>query len=696
MASFSHPMTSRPLMISISLFFALFILSMITYQILTLTHSSSEQIYQRLVLGDLSTIPTVSLTPTSPRTTTTNVTCTHFTCFNIYRCGFRGNKLLVYVYPPKTFQDSSGRLAPQMSKEYYEYLSAIIASPFYTPNPKEACLFVPSLDTLNQNRLDLTTTSQSLKSLEFWNNGENHLILNMVPGGLPDYNTTLDVPVDRAILATGGPSSLTYRNNFDVSVPVFSPAAAALRQKSPERRKHLVVSSQMNINAAFEQDLMEIAAINKDLLILGACLHHNPMTAAIRCLGEKVYKYPDILQTSNFCLVIRGARLGQSVLMDALASGCIPVIVADSVVMPFAEVIDWRRAAVFIREVDMRMLISTLKAISPKRVEELRRQCNWLWKTYFKSMEKITSTLLEILSDRVFPHLARDYNHWNVPEVSKTPLFLPITAPKTHGFTAVILTYDRVELLFSLINKIVQVPSLAKVLVIWNNQRKEPPPSSRWPKLSKPLQVIKTKENKLSNRFYPYEEIETEAILSIDDDIIMLTSDEVEFAYEVWREFPDRIVGFPSRTHTWDNTTNLWKYESEWTNRISMVLTGAAFHHKYWSYLYTTSMPGGIKSWVDEHMNCEDIAMNFLVANVTGKAPIKVTPKKKFRCPECTNTEMLSADLAHMAERTQCINTFSRIYRSMPLKSVEFRADPVLFKDVFPEKLKRFNGIGSL
>jgi glucuronyl/N-acetylglucosaminyl transferase EXT2 len=35
-------------------------------------------------------------------------------------------------------------------------------------------------------------------------------------------------------------------------------------------------------------------------------------------------------------------------------------------------------------------------------------------------------------------------------------------------------------------------------------------------------------------------------------------------------------------------------------------------------------MPGDIKEWVDSHMNCEDIAMNFLVANITNKAPIKV------------------------------------------------------------------------
>lgn len=54
-----------------------------------------------------------------------------------------------------------------------------------------------------------------------------------------------------------------------------------------------------------------------------------------------------------------------------------------------------------------------------------------------------------------------------------------------------------------------------------------------WPKVSKTVKLIRTQENKLSNRFYPYEEIETEAILTIDDDIVMLTADELEFGFEV-------------------------------------------------------------------------------------------------------------------------------------------------------------------
>ena len=36
-------------------------------------------------------------------------------------------------------------------------------------------------------------------------------------------------------------------------------------------------------------------------------------------------------------------------------------------------------------------------------------------------------------------------------------------------------------------------------------------------------------------RFFPYDEIETECIFAIDDDIIMLTPDEMEFGYEVSR-----------------------------------------------------------------------------------------------------------------------------------------------------------------
>jgi len=60
-------------------------------------------------------------------------------------------------------------------------------------------------------------------------------------------------------------------------------------------------------------------------------------------------------------------------------------------------------------------------------------------------------------------------------------------------------------------------------------------------------QVIHSKYNRLSNRFYPYDEIETDCILSIDDDITMVTPAELDFGYRVWVENADRLVGFPPR-----------------------------------------------------------------------------------------------------------------------------------------------------
>uniref|UniRef100_A0A182W3Y6 Exostosin-2 n=1 Tax=Anopheles minimus TaxID=112268 RepID=A0A182W3Y6_9DIPT len=693
-----------------------------------------ETVGERLSL-DLADVPQVVLDKEAELARARNRNCSYWDCFNVYRCGQRaptlddddadGERISIYVYPLKEYLDAdSKRPAGPLSREFYRIVQTIVNSPYYTANPNEACLFLPTLDTLNQNRIDTTLVGKALASLPHWENGENHLIFNLIPGNKPDYSTVLDVNTDRAIIVGAGFDSWTFRTDFDVSVPVYSAALESYRwPEPPVDRTVLLVAAQLNIFPRQFRILQELTYdYPNDILLLQRCptatakvdevlditqtgdeLRRPPAGSLqdVRCNfphGNE-HEYPAVLATGTFCLVARGVRLGQPILLEAMAAGCIPVVMADNYVLPFADLLDWELLAIRLHETNLHTIVPVLRAISVERIAEMQAQIRSVYNRYFATLDRIVLTVLEQLNDRIFPHRSRTYLHWNVgPEtrVTQNPLFLPLIAPKAQGFTAVILTYDRLESLYILIQKLATVPSLQKMLVVWNNQRKAPPHPSLFPKIGKPLKIIQTAANRLSNRFYPYEEIETEAILTIDDDIVMLTADELDFGYEVWREYPDRIVGFPSRTHVWDNATGRWRYESEWTNQISMVLTGAAFHHKYWSYLYTHAMPGNIKEWVDEHMNCEDIAMNFLVSNITNKPPIKVAPRKKFKCPECTNNEMLSADLNHMTERSACINRFAEIYGTMPLRTVEFRADPVLFKDNFPEKLKRFNDIGSL
>lgn len=59
------------------------------------------------------------------------------------------------------------------------------------------------------------------------------------------------------------------------------------------------------------------------------------------------------------------------------------------------------------------------------------------------------------------------------------------------------------------------------------------------------------------------------------------------------------------------------------------LLTSYLLLFQYYAYLYSYVMPQAIRDKVDEYMNCEDIAMNFLVAHITRRPPVKVTKKIK-------------------------------------------------------------------
>merc|ERR1711931_445091 len=107
-----------------------------------------------------------------------------------------------------------------------------------------------------------------------------------------------------------------------------------------------------------------------------------------------------------------------------------------------------------------------------------------------------------------------------------------------------------------------------------------------------------------------------------------------------------------------------WVYNSNYSCELSMVLTGAAFFHKYYAYAYSYIMPQAIRDKVDDYMNCEDIAMNFLISHITRKPPIKVTSRWTFHCVGCSET--LSEDNSHFNERHKCINYFAKVYGYMP------------------------------
>ncbi|RZB67682.1 Glycosyltransferase family 64 protein C4 isoform C [Glycine soja] len=208
------------------------------------------------------------------------------------------------------------------------------------------------------------------------------------------------------------------------------------------------------------------------------------------------------------------------------------------------------------------------------------------------------------------------------------------------GYSIVMNTWKRYDLLKQSIKHYSSCPRLESVHIVWS----EPdPPSDILLKFlhhvvkskSKDGRYVKlrfdiNKEDSLNNRFKEIKDLETDAVFSIDDDVIFPCS-TVEFAFDVWQSAPDTMVGFVPRVHWVDSLEgndskfiyggwwSVW-----WTGTYSMVLSKAAFFHKKYFNIYTNEMPSSIREYVTKNRNCEDIAMSFLVANATGAPPIWV------------------------------------------------------------------------
>lgn len=126
--------------------------------------SSNEWTVEKRSIHD---VPVVKIPADSAIPERGDLTCRMHTCFDVYRCGFNPkNKIKVYIYPLKKYVDEYGMpVSHTISREYNELLTAISDSDFYTDDVNRACLFVPSIDVLNQNTLRIKETAQALAQL---------------------------------------------------------------------------------------------------------------------------------------------------------------------------------------------------------------------------------------------------------------------------------------------------------------------------------------------------------------------------------------------------------------------------------------------------------------------------------------------------------------------------------------------------
>lgn len=648
--------------------------------------------------------------------------CRMESCFDAERCR-RGFK--VYVYPQQK--------GDKVSESYRQVLAAIEGSRYYTSDPSQACLFVLSLDTLDRDQLSpqyVHSLRAKVQALPLWEGGRNHLIFNLYSGTWPDYTEDLGFDPGQAMLAKASLSSEGFRPGFDVSIPLFSREhprtggeRGALRFDTvPPLRKYLLVFKGKRYLTGIGSDTRNAlyhVHNGEDVVLLTTCKHGKDWQRHkdARCDRDNAeyekYDYREMLHNATFCLVPRGRRLGSFRFLEALQAACVPVMLSNGWELPFSEVIDWNQAAVIGDERLLLQIPSTIRSIHQDKILALRQQTQFLWEAYFSSVEKIVLTTLEIIQDRIIKHISRNSLIWNkhpgglfvLPQYSSYlgdfPYYYANLGLKPPSkFTAVIHAVtplvSQSQPILKLLVAVAKSQYCSQIIVLWNCD-KPLPAKHRWPATAVPVIVIEGESKVMSSRFLPYDNIVTDAVLSLDEDTVLSTT-EVDFAFTVWQSFPERIVGYPARSHFWDSTKERWGYTSKWTNDYSMVLTGAAIYHKYYHYLYTNYLPASLKNMVDQLANCEDLLMNFLVSAVTKLPPIKVTQKKQYKETMMGQTSRASrwADPDHFAQRQTCMNTFASWFGYMPLLHSQMRLDPVLFKDQVSILRKKYRDIERL
>ncbi|KAM5269831.1 exostosin-like 1 isoform 2-T2 [Hipposideros larvatus] len=588
--------------------------------------------------------------------------CNWGACFDTSKC--RGGGFKVFVYPA----------AEPVSETQRRILASVEGSRYHTFSPAEACLLLLlSLDA---------PAGECIPVPPQWNGGKNHLVLR-----LHSASCSQTIQLGQAMVAEASPIMDTFRPGFDVALPLL-PEAHPLRGGAPgQLRQHSPHPRVALLALAEERGGWRMAGTNSSARPWdGRCEQDH---------GPEQTRPGAALPNATFCL-IPGCRPDALRFLQTLQAGCIPVLLSPRWELPFSEVIDWTKAAIVTDErLPLQVLLAALQEMPPTRVLALRQQTQFLWDTYFSSVEKIIHTTLE---DRILGVSAHPSLLWNsppgallaLPTFSTSPLDFPFYhlqqgSHPAGRFSALIWVGAPGQPPLKLIQAVAGSQHCAQILVLWSSEK---PPPPRWPETAVPLIVMKG-PRKVSDRFFPYSAISTDAILSLDAHSSLSTS-EVDFAFSVWQGFPERMVGFLTWSHFWDEARNGWGYTAKRSNEFSMVLTSPAFYHRYYHTLFTHSLPKALRTLADEAPTCVDVLMNFLVAAVTKLPPIKVPYGKRH--PEA-RTPPAPGGLGPAPADQDCLNQMVTGFGHMPLVSSRLRLDPVLFKDPVSVLRKKYRSL---
>ena len=201
-------------------------------------------------------------------------------------------------------------------------------------------------------------------------------------------------------------------------------------------------------------------------------------------------------------------------------------------------------------------------------------------------------------------------------------------------------------------------------------------------------------------------------VFVVDFDVNLIT-EELEFGFKAWQNFPESIVGYQSadfsiiktsRTHLDENgvvaeeeETTTYKYVKEMSNEYSIIESSAAWIHRF-HFIQFQKQPIELLHFVNTRNDCEDIVMNLIASEHTGMGPIKLTPKYNDfrRIDESLPKGSLYRSDNDLTNKNECLNVAIKLLGRNYLKKQRFRFDPMLYKDRMNIFKKRYQKIDKM
>ncbi len=129
-----------------------------------------------------------------------------------------------------------------------------------------------------------------------------------------------------------------------------------------------------------------------------------------------------------------------------------------------------------------------------------------------------------------------------------------------------------------------------------------------------------------------------------------------------------KLVGFTHRTYK-EDAGGAYLYDNTNNTHYSMVLTNAAFLHKEYLRKFADTLPLEAADLIDSTMNCDDIAMNFVISDHCQCAgALFYEPRQPMVNLGVEAGLWRRPD--HFITRNKCLDVFARVYKYMPLKVI--------------------------